>query len=62
MVAEALAGGMIKRHGVLDPEMVSELTRQVTTAGVGPETLVSGADRLFAILVFTLWYEEFCCD
>ncbi len=62
VVAEALAGGMIKRHGVLDPVMVNELTRQVTAVGVGPETLVSGADRLFAILVFTLWYEEFCCD
>jgi asparagine synthase (glutamine-hydrolysing) len=62
VVNEALVGGMIKRHGVLDPKMVSELTRQITTAGVGPETLVSGADRLFAVLVFTLWYEEFCCD
>ncbi len=62
VVAEALAGGMIKRHGLLNPEMVGELTRQVTAVGVGPETLVSGADRLFAILVFTLWYEEFGCD
>ncbi len=62
VVAEALLGGMIERHGVLDPEMVEELTRQVATAGVGPATLVSGADRLFAILVFTLWYEEFNCD
>lgn len=62
VVAEALSGGMIHRHGVLDPEMVHELTQQVTADGVGPETLVSGADRLFAILTFTLWYEEFCCD
>ncbi|MCK5914831.1 MAG: hypothetical protein KAG92_01730, partial [Deltaproteobacteria bacterium] len=62
IVAEALSGDMVKRQGVLDPKMVSELTQQVTTAGVGPETLVSGADRLFAVLVFTLWYEEFCCD
>ncbi|NPA25560.1 MAG: asparagine synthase (glutamine-hydrolyzing) [Deltaproteobacteria bacterium] len=60
-VAEALAGGMIARHGILDPAMVAELTRRVTTAGVGPATLVSGADRLFAVLVFTLWYEEFAC-
>ena len=52
---------MIKRHGVLDLKMVKELKSQVTTAGVGPATLVSGADRLFAVLVFTLWYEEFCC-
>ncbi len=62
VVAEALAGDMIKRHGILNQKMVSELTRQVTTAGVGPETLVSGADRLFAVLVFTLWYEEFHGD
>ncbi len=58
-VTEALAGGMIARHGVLDEAMVAELIRGVTTAGVGPATLVSGADRLFAVLVFTLWYEEF---
>ncbi len=62
VVAETLLGGMIERHGVLDPEMVKELTRKVTTTGVGPATLVSGADRLFAILVFTLWYEEFSSD
>ena len=62
VVSEALSGSLIKRHGVLDPKMVKELMAQVTTAGVGPATLVSGADRLFAILVFTLWYEEFCCD
>ena len=61
VVNEALSGSMIKRHGVLDPKMVKELMAQVTTAGVGPATLVSGADRLFAVLVFTLWYEEFCC-
>lgn len=61
VVSEALSGGMIRRHGVLDLKMVKELKSQVETAGVGPETLVSGADRLFAVLVFTLWYEEFCC-
>ncbi len=62
IVCEVLAGDMIKRHGILDQKMVSELIRQVTIDGVGPETLVSGADRLFAVLTFTLWYEEFCCD
>lgn len=61
VVSEALSESMIKRQGVLDPKMVKELMAQVTTAGVGPATLVSGADRLFAVLVFTLWYEEFCC-
>jgi asparagine synthase (glutamine-hydrolysing) len=58
-VAEALAGGMVARQGVFDPGMVAELTRRVTAEGVGPATLVSGADRLFAVLVFTLWYEEY---
>ena len=61
VVSEALSGSMIKRQGVLDPKMVKELMAQVSTAGVGPATLVSGADRLFAVLVFTLWYEEFGC-
>jgi len=59
VVREALAGEMIRRHGILNPAMVRELTEQVTSAGVGPATLVSGADRLFAVLVFTLWFEEF---
>ncbi len=39
--------------------MVKELSETVSAAGVGPETLVSGADRMFAAIVFTLWYEEF---
>jgi asparagine synthase (glutamine-hydrolysing) len=58
-VAEALRGGMIARQGIFDPVVTDDLARRVTAAGIGPATLVSDADRLFAILVFTLWYEEF---
>lgn len=58
-VEEILSGDLIRRHGVLDPEMTAEIAGRVETAGVGPETLVSEADRLFAIVVFTLWYEAF---
>lgn len=54
-----IAEGMeVERQGILDGPMVRELAKGVTGRGVGPETLVSGADRFFAPLVFTLWYKE----
>lgn len=59
VVAEALRGNLIAEQGVLDPQMVSRLRERVSAEGVGPATLVSEADRLFAVLIFTLWYEEF---
>lgn len=55
---EIAEGGEVDRQGILDGRMVRELAREVTGRGVGPETLVSGADRFFAPLVFTLWYKE----
>ncbi len=61
-VAAALDGGMVARQGIFNPAEVALLARRVTAAGaagIGPATLVSEADRLFAILIFTLWYEEF---
>jgi asparagine synthase (glutamine-hydrolysing) len=51
-------GTEVDRQGILDGDMVRELASVVTGKGVGPETLVSGADRFFAPLVFTLWYRE----
>ncbi len=53
------ATGLVHKQGILDPEFVLELTTRVAAEGVTPETLVSDADRVFAILVFTLWHEEF---
>lgn len=58
-VDEILSGDMIRRQGILNPDFVSQIGKQLTSAGVGPETLVSGADRLFAIIIFTLWYDTF---
>ncbi len=58
-VDEILSGDMIRQQGILNPDFVSQIGRQVKTGGVGPETLVSEADRLFAIIVFTLWYDTF---
>jgi asparagine synthase (glutamine-hydrolysing) len=54
-----ISGDMVKKQGILNPKVVKEIAANVSTKGVGPSTLVSEADRLFAICVFSLWYEEF---
>lgn len=59
LIKEIISGDMVRSHNVLDPDYVSRIASLVTGRGVGPETLVSDADRLFSIIVFTLWYQEF---
>ncbi len=56
---EILRGEVIRRQGILDPDFVSSLAGKITTQGIGPETLVSVADQVFSIIIFTLWYHEF---
>ncbi|MCF8070635.1 MAG: asparagine synthase (glutamine-hydrolyzing) [Desulfobacterales bacterium] len=56
---EIISGDTIKSHGILSSDFVKSISGSVTSDGVGPETLVSGADRLFSIIMFTLWYDEF---
>lgn len=56
---EVLLGDMIKKQGILDPEMVKGMINKVSAKGVGPATLVSEADRVFAVCIFSLWYHEF---
>lgn len=58
-VREILTGDLIRQQGVLDPEFAGPLMAGITTRGVGPETLVSAADQVFAILMFTLWHQAF---
>ncbi|RKZ09114.1 asparagine synthase (glutamine-hydrolyzing) [Candidatus Fermentibacteria bacterium] len=58
-VTEIFQGGEIERAGILDPEMTRQLWNSVTADGVGPATLVSEADRIFAVLTFSLWMGEF---
>jgi len=58
-VDEILSGDMIRRQGILNPAYIAEIGKRVRTEGVGPETLVSEADRLFAVIIFTLWYDTF---
>ena len=58
-INDILFGGMIRDQGILDPDIVDKIARRVNSKGVGPETLVSEADRLFAIIIFTIWYDTF---
>jgi asparagine synthase (glutamine-hydrolysing) len=56
---EILLGDVVKKQGILDQGIVTKLVKRVSTKGVGPHTLVSDADRVFAVIIFTLWYNEF---
>lgn len=56
---DILLGDEIRRQGVLNPMYVRALVGKITTRGIGPETMVSVADQVFAIIIFTLWYQEF---
>lgn len=59
VIQDILLGEMVDKHGILDRKMVDEQVKAVSTHGIGPQTLVSAADRVFAIIIFTLWYEAF---
>ncbi|MBN2609150.1 MAG: asparagine synthase (glutamine-hydrolyzing) [Candidatus Fermentibacteraceae bacterium] len=58
-VGDVLEGGRGPLNGFLNMNMVRALWNSVTAEGVGPDTLVSEADRVFAILTFGLWTGEF---
>ncbi|MEE4351602.1 MAG: asparagine synthase (glutamine-hydrolyzing) [Desulfatiglans sp.] len=56
---DTLLGDTIKRQGILDDITSKEFIGQISTEGIGPATLVSNAERVFALIIFTLWYDEF---
>ena len=56
---EILMGDTILQQGIIDPKYSKSLVKEINTKGIGPETLVSAADRVFAIIIFTLWYQTF---
>lgn len=58
-IREILQGNAVDRQGILDGDMVRKYAGLVTGTGVGPETMLSAGDRVFAIVVFTLWYSQF---
>ena len=58
---DIMLGNIIKQQGILDQDIAREHMNKITAHGVGPQTLVSEADRIFSIIIFTLWYDEFFC-
>jgi asparagine synthase (glutamine-hydrolysing) len=58
-IREITQGNEIDRQGILNGNAVRKLASEVSGAGVGPETMVSAGDRIFSIVVFSLWYREF---
>lgn len=56
---DILLGDVIAQQGIIDPDYAKALVKKVTAEGIGPETMVSAADRVFAIIIFTLWYQIF---
>ncbi len=57
-VREVFEGGGLESLGLLDAGVAEGVWRSVTTEGVGPDTLVSAADRAFALLTLSLWASE----
>ena len=58
-IKEILLGREVDRQGILDGTIVRKLAGKVTGHNVGPETMISAGDRIFSIVVFSLWYREF---
>ena len=56
---EVLSGSMIKEQGILNQDILAHDLRHISMSQTEPNTLVSAADRVFAVIVFTLWYNEF---
>ena len=58
---DIMFGNIIKQQGIIDQNIAREHMNKITANGIGPQTLVSEADRIFSIIIFTLWYDEFFC-
>ncbi len=58
---EIMLGDVIKQQGIIDHRFFKNHVKNISTEGIGPRTLVSEADRVFAVIMFTLWYNEFFC-
>ncbi len=56
---DIMLGDVIKKQGILNQDTAKKHVKNISTQGIGPRTLVSEADRVFAIIMFTLWYDEF---
>ncbi len=57
-ICDIMMGTRIAEQNILDPDAVRALSSSVTGEGVGPSTLVSAADRLFSVIVFSTWVDQ----
>ncbi|MCD4706933.1 MAG: asparagine synthase (glutamine-hydrolyzing) [Candidatus Sabulitectum sp.] len=58
-IQDIILGNEVDRQGILDGNPVRKYAKEVTGTGIGPETMISSGDRIFSIVVFSLWYREF---
>lgn len=56
---EIMLGNMVQQQGIFDDHVFKEHIKKISVSGIGPQTLVSEADRVFSIIIFTLWYDMF---
>ncbi len=56
---EIMYGDMVKKQGIINDKILKKHIDRISKDDVGPQTLVSEADRVFAIIVFSLWYDLF---
>ena len=62
ILQEILISDMIRQHGIINPDIAKKLLNEVNVNGIGPETLVSKADQVFSLIIFSLWYQSFFCE
>ena len=58
-IKEIMFGDMVKKQGILDDKILKKHIDLISKENVGPQTLVSEADRVFSIIIFCLWYDLF---
>ncbi len=56
---DILLGDVVKGQGILNQDFIRKFTKMISPKGIGPQTLVSEADRVFAIIIFTIWHNQF---
>jgi asparagine synthase (glutamine-hydrolysing) len=62
ILQEILLGDLVRQQGIINPDVAKNMALEVSADGIGPETLVSTADQVFSIIIFSLWYQNFFCD
>ncbi|MFC1746604.1 asparagine synthase (glutamine-hydrolyzing) [Candidatus Riflebacteria bacterium] len=58
-ILEIVRGNLLRQQGFVDCKYFKKILHDINPIGVEPHTIVSMADKVFAIIVFSLWYQEF---